>query len=48
MTFWISWKTNPSQIPSTDFYMNDLSCQHILERVHNDNDGGLAKKNVMT
>jgi hypothetical protein len=33
--------------PSIDLSANYPSCQHILERVHNNNNGGLAKQNVM-
>jgi hypothetical protein len=25
-----------------------MSCQHVLKQIHNDNDGGLAKQDIMT
>jgi hypothetical protein len=25
-----------------------MSCQHVLKQIHNGNDGGLAKQDVMT
>jgi hypothetical protein len=33
--------------PSTDISANLPSFQHVLKGIHNDNDGGLVKKNVM-
>jgi hypothetical protein len=34
--------------PSTDFFADDLSCQYILKWIHDENDGGVAKQNIMT
>jgi hypothetical protein len=34
--------------PSTNISANYASCQHVLKRIHNGNDGGLAKQDLMT
>jgi hypothetical protein len=33
--------------PSTDLSVDHTSCQHVLKWIHNGNDGGLAKQDVM-
>jgi hypothetical protein len=34
--------------PFTDFYAYYPSCQHVLKWIYDNNDGGIAKQNIMT